>query len=48
MPIWIKEKLFQKKLLFNKLKLHDKNYEFKLSEHDGIYSQHHKYLNGVK
>ena len=26
MPIWIKEKLFQKNLLFNKLKKHDKNY----------------------
>ena len=27
MPLWIKEKLFQKKLLFNKLKGHDKNYK---------------------
>ena len=27
MPIWIKEKLFQKNLLFNKLKEHDKNYK---------------------
>ena len=27
MPIWIKEKLFQKNLLFNKLKKHDKNYQ---------------------
>ena len=26
MPIWIKEKLFQKNLLFNKLKEHDKDY----------------------
>ena len=26
-PIWIKEKLFQKKFLFNKLKLHDKNFK---------------------
>ena len=26
MPIWIKEKLFLKNLLFNKLKLHDKDY----------------------
>ena len=26
MPIWIKEKLFQKNYLFNKLKEHDKNY----------------------
>ena len=27
MPLWIKEKLFQKNLLFNKLKEHDKNYK---------------------
>ena len=27
MPLWIKEKLFQKNFLFNKLKLHDKNYQ---------------------
>ena len=27
MPIWIKEKLFQKNLLFNKLKEHDQNYK---------------------
>ena len=27
MPIWIKEKLFQKNFLFNKLKEHDKNYK---------------------
>ena len=26
MPLWIKEKLFQKNLLFNKLKAHDKKY----------------------
>ena len=26
MPLWIKEKLFQKKLLFNKLKLHDEDF----------------------
>ena len=26
MPLWIKEKLFQKNLLFNKLKEHDKDY----------------------
>ena len=26
MPLWIKEKLFQKNLLFNKLKEHDNNY----------------------
>ena len=27
MPLWIKEKLFQKNLLFNKLKTHDENYQ---------------------
>ena len=27
MPLWIKEKLFQKNLLFNKLKKHDENYK---------------------
>ena len=27
MPIWIKEKLFQKNLLFNKLKTHDENFK---------------------
>ena len=27
MPLWIKEKLFQKNLLFNKLKNHDQNYK---------------------
>ena len=27
MPLWIKEKLFQKNLLFNKLKAHDENYK---------------------
>ena len=27
MPLWIKEKLFQKNFLFNKLKAHDKNYK---------------------
>ena len=26
MPLWIKEKLFQKNLLFNKLKKHDQNF----------------------
>ena len=37
MPIWLKEKLFQKKFLFNKLKMHDKNFtdinKIKFSEH---------------
>ena len=27
MPLWIKEKLFQKNLLFNQLKKHDENYK---------------------
>ena len=27
MPVWIKEKLFQKNLLFNKLKQHDEKYK---------------------
>jgi len=27
MPIWLREKLFQKNFLFNKLKEHDKNYK---------------------
>ena len=27
MPLWIKEKLFQKNFLFNKLKVHDKDYK---------------------
>src|SRR5210317_1968750 len=38
MPIWIKEKLFQKKLLFNKLKEHDKNY---ISDENIFFSDHH-------
>ena len=37
MPIWLREKLFQKKFLFEKLKLHDKNFKdigkIKFSEH---------------
>ncbi len=38
MPIWLKEKLFQKKFLFNELKRHDKNF----SNQDKIYfSDHH-------
>jgi carbamoyltransferase len=37
-PIWIKEKLFQKNLLFNKLKAHDQDYK----SIDNIYfSDHH-------
>jgi len=38
MPIWIKEKLFQKKLLLNKLKTHDKNYK---SDKNLYFSDHH-------
>ena len=38
MPIWIKEKLFQKNLLFNKLKSHDKNYK---SDENIFFSDHH-------
>ena len=37
MPIWLREKLFQKKFLFEKLKQHDKNFKninkIKFSEH---------------
>ena len=37
MPIWLREKLFQKKFLFDKLKLHDENFKdinkIKFSEH---------------
>ena len=38
MPLWIKEKLFQKNLLFKKLKLHDKNYQSDKNIH---FSEHH-------
>ena len=38
MPLWIKEKLFQKNLLFNKFKLHDKNYK---SDKNIFFSDHH-------
>jgi carbamoyltransferase len=38
MPLWIKEKLFQKNLLFNKLKEHDKNYK---SDSNIFFSDHH-------
>ena len=38
MPIWIKEKLFQKNLLFNKLKEHDENYK---SDQNIFFSEHH-------
>jgi len=38
MPLWIKEKLFQKSLLFNKLKTHDQNYQ---SDQNIFFSDHH-------
>ena len=38
MPLWIKEKLFQKNLLFNKLKVHDQNYK---SDKNIFFSDHH-------
>jgi carbamoyltransferase len=38
MPLWIKEKLFQKNLLFEKLKEHDKNYK---SDENIFFSDHH-------
>ena len=37
-PLWIKEKLFQKNLLFNKLKEHDENYK---SDSNIFFSDHH-------
>ena len=39
MPIWLKEKLFQKNLLENKLKNHDKNYDKK--KKNIYFSDHH-------
>ena len=38
MPLWIKEKLFQKNLLFNQLKKHDENYK---SNENIFFSEHH-------
>ena len=38
MPIWLKEKLFQKKLLFKELKKHDKNFNDKKKI---MFSDHH-------
>ncbi len=38
MPIWIKEKLFQKNLLYNKLKAHDEDYN---SHQNIFFSDHH-------
>ena len=38
MPIWLKGKLFQKKMLFNKLKRHDKNFN---NDKKIYFSDHH-------
>ena len=38
MPLWIKEKLFQKNLLFKKLKTHDENYK---TDKNIYFSDHH-------
>jgi carbamoyltransferase len=38
MPLWIKEKLFQKNFLFNKLKKHDPNFK---SDENIFFSDHH-------
>ena len=38
MPIWLKDKLFQKKMLFNELKEHDKNFT---DERKIFFSEHH-------
>ena len=38
MPLWIKEKLFQKNLLFNQLKKHDSKYQ---SDENIFFSDHH-------
>ena len=38
MPLWLKEKLFQKNFLFNKLKVHDKEYK---SDQNIFFSDHH-------
>ena len=38
MPLWIKEKLFQKNLLFNKLKTHDEKYR---TDENIFFSDHH-------
>tara|TARA_Y100000590_G_C15729377_1_gene1016409 strand:- start:137 stop:1972 length:1836 start_codon:yes stop_codon:yes gene_type:complete len=38
MPLWIKEKLFQKNLLYNNLKKHDKNFN---NQNKIFFSEHH-------
>ena len=38
MPLWLREKLFQKKMLFNELKKHDKNFN---NINKIYFSEHH-------
>jgi len=38
MPIWLKEKLFQKKMLYNMLRVHDENFN---DENKIFFSEHH-------
>ena len=38
MPVWLKDKLFQKKMIFNKLKMHDDNFK---DENKIYFSDHH-------
>ena len=38
MPIWLKDKLFQKKMLFNELKRHDDNFK---DDKKIYFSDHH-------
>ena len=38
MPIWLREKLFQKKLILDYLKSHDKNFK---DESKILFSEHH-------
>jgi carbamoyltransferase len=38
MPLWLKDKLFQKKMLFNELKRHDKNF---IDDKKIYFSEHH-------
>jgi carbamoyltransferase len=38
MPLWLKDKLFQKKMLFNQLKMHDKNFK---DDSKIFFSEHH-------
>jgi len=38
MPVWLKDKLFQKKMLFNELKRHDKNFK---DDKKIFFSEHH-------